>query len=110
MSCLLSLQHAVLLFTQAICSFIPDTPGSVRLQVQRESLLQRENLFSEQKRQIKDEKSEARGRWRAAGEGVAVVRLAYTQYFLIGTAFNFGYCPNLHTQTDILINGLISPQ
>ena len=66
-------QHAVLLFTQAICSFIPDTPGSVRLQVQRENLLQRENLFSEQKRQIKDEKSEARGRWRAAGEGVAVV-------------------------------------
>ena len=62
----------MLLFTQAICSFIPDTPGSVRLQVQRENLLQRENLFSEQKRQIKDEKSEARGRWRAAGEGVAV--------------------------------------
>ena len=69
-------QHAVLLFTQAICSFIPDTPGSVRLQVQRENLLQRENLFSEQKRQIKDEKSEARGRWRAAGEGVAVVSSA----------------------------------
>ena len=72
-------QHAVLLFTQGICSFIPDTPGSVRLQIQRENLLQRENLFKEQKRQIKDE---AKGRWRTAGEEVAVVRVTV----------DLGYC------------------
>ena len=71
----IAFQHAVLLFTQGICSFIPDTPGSVKLQIQRENLLQRENLFKEQKRQIKDEN--AKTRFVTAGE--QVVRVLFMQ-------------------------------
>ena len=41
-----------------ISSFIPDTPGSVKTQIQRENLLQRENLFAKQKQEIKEEKNE----------------------------------------------------